>query len=64
MAYAGDENKENEDSQREYDREYDMQALFRHAHLKTQGYYSVSKIDVTFRFSSDSNNHKCLQKLN
>ena len=45
MAYAGDENKENEDAQREYDREYDMQALFRHAHLKTQGYYSVSKME-------------------
>ena len=44
------ENEENEDAAREYEREYDMQALFRHAHLKTQGYYSVSKIDVTILF--------------
>ena len=44
MAYAGDENKENEDSQ--HDREYDMQALFRHAHIKTQGYYSVSLLEI------------------
>jgi len=40
------ENEENEDAAREYEREYDMQALFRHAHIKTQGYYSQMPTSV------------------
>ena len=56
---AGDENKENEDAQREYEREYDMQALFRHAHIKTQGYYSVSLLEIREEYFEMTPLQKC-----